>query len=750
MLGFIRSSFKKSSLLARQLALFIALIMLCTVLLGIGNALSFSSLMLGETKKSHSDILNQAKSEIDQRYYDIKEIGIQISLHGDVRRAMYYSDALTGQRMEVYKRIRDYLSSLEVSYSYVDDIWIYFKRAKTVVSTSGKCNIDMFFDIIKQYQDTSVYLDYIEDGVVFTTLCAQMESRKPIISFAQAVPLNDPNSEYAVFIDINEDLFAGLISLEAYDNPTYMLLNKDETIIFGNRHAKDLDEFIADNYSELKNASSDEIVMVTGEEKYTLIMQQSLATGYSYIAAIPGSYISDKISPMLGNSYLLMLLTLAVGIAFSYYITRALYTPIRGIVEYINISGTRISERDEIAFIDRFIQMVYEQNRMLKKNIDANRLLIRDRLIRDILAGHAKASAFQSVSISNYLYMPQTGFTSLAFQLSNDCDDRKMQKICDALASYEKYPELIRYFIPEKSGIIACAVNTNLDTRQPELIYDLASGIKSLIFERFCLSCTVGIGRCYEAVPRLSDSYNEAMYALKYKSIKGENTVIHVDEVSFSAPPVFIYTMEAENRLMNYIKTGELEAAEAMIDDIVGGRGKQSITPEETNNIFIVLASTVIKVAYDTGANDGVEDIYRSVQECDGVEEKRQCLLELIQRIYRSISEKRVGQYEQVYDSMVAYIHENYASDISLNILKDEIGFSGSYLSYIFKQVSGENYVDYINKYRIEKAKELLEKTKKPIVSISESCGFNTPNNFIRVFKKYEGITPGQFRFKDR
>lgn len=58
----------------------------------------------------------------------------------------------------------------------------------------------------------------------------------------------------------------------------------------------------------------------------------------------------------------------------------------------------------------------------------------------------------------------------------------------------------------------------------------------------------------------------------------------------------------------------------------------------------------------------------------------------------------------------------------------------------------GIGLLDYINQYRVKKAAAALGSTQDSIQKIAENCGFLNCNTFIRVFKKYEGVTPGRYR----
>ena len=94
------------------------------------------------------------------------------------------------------------------------------------------------------------------------------------------------------------------------------------------------------------------------------------------------------------------------------------------------------------------------------------------------------------------------------------------------------------------------------------------------------------------------------------------------------------------------------------------------------------------------------------------------------------------------------YIEENYYSP-DLNIITIGLAFnlSGQYLSKLFKLQTNEKLHEYINKIRIQKAtKLLLEDKHLTINNISHKIGYLNTNNFIRIFKKYESVTPGEYR----
>ena len=98
---------------------------------------------------------------------------------------------------------------------------------------------------------------------------------------------------------------------------------------------------------------------------------------------------------------------------------------------------------------------------------------------------------------------------------------------------------------------------------------------------------------------------------------------------------------------------------------------------------------------------------------------------------------------------MLNYIQENYTRDISLYDIAEYFNMSVSYLSTMFKYYTGKNFKEYLNLYRVKASKELMQKESNlKIGEIAKRVGCNGSVTFIRMFRKYEGMSPGQYYSK--
>ena len=95
----------------------------------------------------------------------------------------------------------------------------------------------------------------------------------------------------------------------------------------------------------------------------------------------------------------------------------------------------------------------------------------------------------------------------------------------------------------------------------------------------------------------------------------------------------------------------------------------------------------------------------------------------------------------------IAYMNAHLNESLTLNTVAAHIGFSPNYFSNYFKQNTDENFVTFLTKLRVTKAKQLLENTDIKISIICDMVGYKNPTHFYNVFAEYvDGLTPSQYR----
>jgi two-component system response regulator YesN len=93
-----------------------------------------------------------------------------------------------------------------------------------------------------------------------------------------------------------------------------------------------------------------------------------------------------------------------------------------------------------------------------------------------------------------------------------------------------------------------------------------------------------------------------------------------------------------------------------------------------------------------------------------------------------------------------SYIEQNYQDELSLTLVAGVVNVNSNYLSVMFKNQTGESFVDYFTRVRIEKAKQLLKDVRLKTYEVGELVGYRDAAYFSKVFKKSIGMSPGEYR----
>ncbi|MEC0227762.1 response regulator [Paenibacillus alba] len=111
---------------------------------------------------------------------------------------------------------------------------------------------------------------------------------------------------------------------------------------------------------------------------------------------------------------------------------------------------------------------------------------------------------------------------------------------------------------------------------------------------------------------------------------------------------------------------------------------------------------------------------------------------------------RRTNDYQpniQAIDKIVAFVEQNYKLDLSLDAVADHVQMHPNYISMLFRKEMGLTFLHYLHTFRLAKAKQIMQENPDwPINTIAELVGYENPRHFFKVFKKFEHITPGQFR----
>lgn len=170
-----------------------------------------------------------------------------------------------------------------------------------------------------------------------------------------------------------------------------------------------------------------------------------------------------------------------------------------------------------------------------------------------------------------------------------------------------------------------------------------------------------------------------------------------------------------------------------------------------TKNLGFSLNTMLRKSAEQAGIHPIYLDIISTnfamlIENAGSTEELDDIKTHMIGAYCRFVQKQRLDQYSPLVRKAVTYLQVHLAESLTLNNVARGIKVSPSYLSRIFNQEVKESLSNYITRTRIEKAAQLLSFSQMSIQNIAFYVGFNNLNYFSRCFKKYESMTPTEYR----
>lgn len=209
-----------------------------------------------------------------------------------------------------------------------------------------------------------------------------------------------------------------------------------------------------------------------------------------------------------------------------------------------------------------------------------------------------------------------------------------------------------------------------------------------------------------------------------------------------------------ENELINAVSKGLTHKAEMIFSNIKPENALESRLTDNLRNTknYMIILNTLLRKAAEQGKVHPYHidlvssDLALKIEAMQASSECEDLLKYMVKKYCRLVNKHSQKSYSLLIQKVTTQIESDLSSDLSLNNLASIFGVNPSYLSSLFKKETGVTLTEYVNKKRVERAKELLLSTNLQIQNISQRCGILDVNYFTKTFKKHTGLTPKKYR----
>lgn len=215
---------------------------------------------------------------------------------------------------------------------------------------------------------------------------------------------------------------------------------------------------------------------------------------------------------------------------------------------------------------------------------------------------------------------------------------------------------------------------------------------------------------------------------------------------------MFIYSMNKESDLMDFIKTGNQERVNTLLNDItndivLGSKGNMDVIRTRSIELIVMTSRTAVSAGVSqeraSQINSSFIQLILMQNSIDDVSAQLQMSIDLYQKeIQKTLSTPEPTGIKV----MKEFIHEHFCENITLDTIASSAFLSSSYASRLFKKEMNISIMDYVLQLRMNEARKLLKDSDLQIDEISDKIGYTDSSYFTKVFRKSEGVTPSQYR----
>lgn len=314
----------------------------------------------------------------------------------------------------------------------------------------------------------------------------------------------------------------------------------------------------------------------------------------------------------------------------------------------------------------------------------------------------------------------------------------------DGIQMYEQLGEVLAFLLLSKS-------RDQISYLQDSLL----DQIKKISEKYEDMLYFIGVGNPKNHIREIWYSYEQASSVFSHRFMESQSRVYFYstereDDIDIGGMDVGKLDRKV---LKNFLSTGEKNELDSFLNEYFQSLGEANLKSTFFRQYIVTdVYFTVVALLEEVHATKeqamaicgSVKDGAKSL---GNLEETKTYVRELLLKVMDARAQMAKQKYGSMIQDAKEYIHANYNDEgMSLNQVAAYVNVSPNHFSTVFRQETGENFIEYLTSVRLEHAKEMLRTTSRKTSEIGYEVGYKDPHYFSSLFKKVEGMTPKEYR----
>ncbi|MEK8126591.1 helix-turn-helix domain-containing protein [Paenibacillus filicis] len=503
---------------------------------------------------------------------------------------------------------------------------------------------------------------------------------------------------------------------------------------------------------------------VTSKDKSSsVVYNQSRYNNWTYVSFIPLEETKQESALIGWVTLTACVLLLLLAALLSYWGSKRMYFPVRSLLEVTmrqgQPAGIGKAVKDEFQWIGSHLATLHESKEQLEDKMKIQSSQLVDYFMLKLFQGELyrheleeKAGQFHITSWHRYAVLVIQIDTLAQTRYETQEQDLLLFAINNIAA--ELIPPPRRIHAMPIGNYQVTLVGSDADHHADLLseLSALAEAVQRAVEEFLGLKISVGVSRPYEQIYATPQAFLEAKEALQYRLRLGEKAILHLGDLKPRQASGHYYPHHLASELTQAVAFLDEEVAEALLKQFIQEVLQVENDPNLYRIAFAMLLTDLTKAIYEMGGTEELfaQDHRNKYEQLFHLKTPQEIEIWFHKQMIRPMMELTRKRHESsgksISRSVIDLIHENYDSELTLEQCALRLNYSTHYIRRMFRKETGMNFSDYLAGYRHDKAKSWLSETSMKITEIAERLRYTNAQNFIRHFRKLEGMTPGQYR----
>jgi len=404
---------------------------------------------------------------------------------------------------------------------------------------------------------------------------------------------------------------------------------------------------------------------------------------------------------------------------------------------------------------------------VMRQQLQENAVLLKEKFVRNVLLGILRDSSEIGDKLEYFELGLQAydGITIAVIQLDDYATQMGNKTEADKqLLSFAIHNVIVEMISNYDVGIVHClhereyVILFNEKSQLNDKHIEITEEIVQALHRYLKISVSVGVGNQVTGLAHACLSYQNARDAIQHRFYMGPRSIVRIDDISdtgvwntseLQGGLQYHHLLEEEERLISFVMLGDQEGGQKLLEELFRRFIHGDI--ETIRGFCIELLSGIYRKYYAMGEkSDEVlpkrNELLSRILQAENINGMHSTMVACLQAFAHHFSSKYNQRHTGVVNRIKGIVERDYASNLTLTDIAEEIFLSVNYICAVFKRETGETINEYLTQVRVNEAKRLLRTTKLKVWEIAEHLGFENHNYFSTLFKKQTGMKPQQYR----